>query len=87
MRMAFCSETTALLISELNGRFKMKEALTERGQKVMHLIFEEHSDGEIAGRLKVNPKTFSNDKKERKRKLEVTNLVGLIKYMMKNKLG
>ena len=56
------------------------DLLTDREQQVFRLIVEEHSTTEIAKLLNVSPKTIEKHRANIMNKLEIHNIVSLVKY-------
>ncbi len=59
------------------------DLLSEREQQVFRLIVEGHSTGRIAEQLYVSPKTVEKHRVNLMRKLELNNLVEMIKYAVR----
>ncbi|NBA84976.1 response regulator [Emticicia sp. CRIBPO] len=60
--------------------------LSAREIEVLKLIAEEYSSNEIADKLFVSINTVESHRKNLMKKIEVKNVVGLIKFAMRNKL-
>ncbi len=76
---ASASQTSDEISSRLN-------ILSSREKEVLKLIAEEYASHEIADRLFVSLNTVETHRKNLLKKLEVKNVVGLIKFAMRNGL-
>jgi two-component system response regulator NreC len=60
--------------------------LTDREIEVLKLVAEGFSNGEIGERLFLSPKTIDSHRTNLMKKLEVHNVVELVRYAIKNKI-
>lgn len=63
-----------------------KVSLTKREKEILLLVYNEYSSKEIGEILKIHTGTVDTHRKKIMRKLGVSNTVGLIKEMIKNKI-
>ena len=73
-------------INEPKEAAEAKEKLTDREMEVLKMVAEGHSNVEIGKMLFLSPKTVDNHRTNLMRKLEVHNVVELVRYAIKNKL-
>jgi DNA-binding NarL/FixJ family response regulator len=81
-KMAFCSGSLAVLTRNVAGWQHNDNHLTQREMVVLKLIFDERSDQEIAGLLRISLKTVANDRKELFRKTNTKTPIGLVKWVI-----
>ncbi|MBI4944923.1 MAG: response regulator transcription factor [Bacteroidetes bacterium] len=67
-------------------RFNKNNILTQKEITVITLICEEHSSKKIGAKLKLSKGTIDKRRKNILRKLKLKNVVGIVKYAIKNKL-
>lgn len=77
---------TGLLNQEKPKPDAIDDGLTEREMQVLKLVAEGFSNNEIAERLFLSPKTIDNHRTNIMRKLEVHNVVQLVRYALKNNI-
>ena len=65
---------------------KPRQVLTDREQEVLRLIAEGMSNKEVAKELSISVRTVEHHRFNIMRKLDVSNVAGLIKYAVKTKL-
>lgn len=65
------------------GAKKMGPMLTKKEDEVLRLIAQEYTNQEIADRLDCGIRTVDTHKRNLIKKLEVKNVVGLVKYALK----
>lgn len=63
-----------------------RDALTLRERQVLHLIAEGRSNGEIAERLSISPKTVENHRTRMMAKLDVHSVAQLVAYALREGL-
>ena len=61
--------------------------LTQREKEILELIFEEVSTVEIAKKLNISKRTVDAHRRSIIKKTGTSNLIGLYKYALKNKLA
>ncbi|NVO04180.1 MAG: response regulator transcription factor [Bacteroidetes bacterium] len=64
----------------------MKTTLTNRETEILILILEEISTIEIANKLNLSKRTVDTHRSNIMRKTESSNLIGLCKYAINNKI-
>jgi DNA-binding NarL/FixJ family response regulator len=62
----------------------IKPFITKREQQILEFLYKELTNKEIADRLFISPRTVDTHKRNLRRKLNVKNTVGLIKYYLSN---
>lgn len=60
--------------------------LTKRETEILKLILDEVSTAEIAGKLQLSKRTVDTHRRNILRKSDASNLIGLFKYALKNKI-
>jgi DNA-binding CsgD family transcriptional regulator len=65
---------------------KIMKSLTVRETEILLLILEEISTIEIANKLNLSKRTVDTHRSNIMRKTESTNLIGLCKYAISNKI-
>jgi len=82
--------SSTLLESGINQQKEMPTdvvtQLTDRETEVLKLVAEGFSNGEIGERLFLSPKTIDSHRTNLMKKLEVHNVVELVRYAIKNKI-
>lgn len=76
------------VLSKISGEFAMgpqhhAPMLTKKEDEVLRLIAQEYSNQEIANKLECGIRTVDTHKRNLIKKLEVKNVVGLVKYAIK----
>lgn len=80
----FSSDVVAKISNEFAlGAEKVGPMLTKKEEEVLRLIAQEYSNQEIADHLNCGIRTVDTHKRNLIKKLEVKNVVGLVKYAMK----
>lgn len=90
-RTYFTSRACELLLNEYlsqSEREREKHAfgLTDRQREIVQMLAEGKSNAEIANRLCISAKTVETHRSAVMRKLEVTSIVGLVRYAIRNQL-
>ena len=81
--------SSSLLESGINKQIESKSnvsVLTERETEVLKLIAEGFSNQEVGEKLFLSPKTIDSHRTNLMKKLEVHNVVELVRYAIKNKI-
>lgn len=81
--------SSSLMDSGINQQKEIRangEVLTEREMEVLKLIAEGHSNQEIGTKLFLSPKTIDSHRTNLMRKLEIHNVVELVRYAIKNNI-
>lgn len=60
--------------------------LTKREKQILQLVIKENTSAEIAGKLKISPRTVETHRKNILRKTGAKSIVGLVKYAIHNKM-
>ncbi|TNF25827.1 MAG: response regulator transcription factor [Bacteroidetes bacterium] len=80
----FSSDVVAKISNEFAlGTTKTGPMLTKKEEEVLRLIAQEYTNQEIADHLACGIRTVDTHKRNLIKKLEVKNVVGLVKYAMK----
>lgn len=80
----FSSDVVAKISNEFAlGTAKTGPMLTKKEEEVLRLIAQEYTNQEIADHLACGIRTVDTHKRNLIKKLEVKNVVGLVKYAMK----
>jgi len=69
-----------------NGSTSAESLITKREREILRLIFDEHTNPEIAEILNISRRTVDTHRKNLLRKLEVRNTAGLIRYALEHGL-
>lgn len=65
---------------------KAPNLITKREKQILKLIFQEHTNPEIAELLSISRRTVDTHRKNLLKKLEVRNTAGLIRYALRSGL-
>jgi DNA-binding NarL/FixJ family response regulator len=87
--MYFSDEVSATMMKALSERGKKepeKVYLSQRELEIVQLISKEFSNAQIADKLFISERTVETHRKNIFRKTNTKTVVGLIKYLMENKL-
>lgn len=66
-----------------DSSFKIPPAITKREREILQLIFQEHTNPEIAELLNISRRTVDTHRKNLLKKMNVKNTVGLIRSAMR----
>ena len=70
--------------SPRNATTSVKPFITKREQQILEYTYKELTNKEIADRLFISPRTVDTHKRNLRKKLNVKNTVGLMKYYVNN---
>ena len=79
--MDFLPQKSALmLVNKEENKSAIVNSLTEREKEIIQLIVQELTSQEIADKLFISKKTVDTHRKNLLQKIDVKNIVGLIKF-------
>ncbi len=82
----YSPEVLEVIMQKKNSKDEKNSSLTKRETEIVQLICKEYSSAEIAETLFISTRTVETHRKNILHKINVKNVVGLIKFAFKNQL-